>query len=607
LVSVIVIPLGPGARTLAVEEVTLLEINDHLYQTEHALFIIDMAGRVAWPDYDSVFSDANIDYYSDELLNHFPFDFTTVVIIANDLVPNNTPNYLGSGPQKATGINVSGGGFRPFDICRYNIGGGTVNRGALAVLDHELGHGWGPALPPLEGAHWSRYSTVIGQMAGNYSDDGYRTVKQIHGDELDGFRWESMDNLYRNERETYSENQLYVMGLHPVYPATYLLNDPVYNPDETMSYSSFERQDHESIVASFGSRVPDYRSSKKRFKIGFVYVARDLDEVQGVHAQIEESIRFFSYAEEIDSDNYRFEVPFLAVTRLRASVDSRLADLDGNSSPSLEIFDGYVAIPPGVHYTSIDFDASDPDGPSPLVECVSHPDKCGVLPGRLLVGPMRRAGTFFFTVGATDGGGKKAFGHFVIDVGSAECNDTDGDGYGYPPSTSCTYPDEDCDDGDGNAFPGNGEECEDGSDNDCDTFVDCDDEDCRLDIDLDTHLASPCGNDCDDGDGEVWQVPVEVESLRWTSKTLLVWDDLSDQAGWGTGYDIIKGHLDELPVGGLSETCLGTSPNTSFTDPTTLLDTPLYYVVRGTNACPDGRGPYGSTSTDTSRESTACP
>ncbi len=51
-------------------------------------------------------------------------------------------------------------------------------------------------------------------------------------------------------------------------------------------------------------------------------------------------------------------------------------------------------------------------------------------------------------------------------------NDFDGDGYGNPVSPGCTYPELDCDDNNRLINPGRMEFCEDGIDNDCDTYID---------------------------------------------------------------------------------------------------------------------------------------
>ena len=123
--------------------IPLLKINDHLYQTEHCLFLIDTNHQINWPDYDSVYSQDNINYYLNELRTHFAEDFFTVTILASNLTPNWVPFYYAN-RYKAEGIGLEGDPGVP-DICKYNIGerSGRPGTGCLAVFDHEIGHAWG--------------------------------------------------------------------------------------------------------------------------------------------------------------------------------------------------------------------------------------------------------------------------------------------------------------------------------------------------------------------------------------------------------------------------------------------------------------------------------
>ena len=73
------------------------------------------------------------------------------------------------------------------------------------------------------------------------------------------------------------------------------------------------------------------------------------------------------------------------------------------------------------------------------------------------------------------------------------CVDTDGDGYGDPASGTCTHPGLDCDDGDPAVHPGAEEVCDNGVDDDCDGFVDADDDDCPAAFILDLHPSCSAG------------------------------------------------------------------------------------------------------------------
>jgi hypothetical protein len=390
--------------------VPLLRLTDTVYQTEHCLFLIANSGSVVWPQYDSVYSQSNLSSYFSELKSRFPDDYFTICVLAKSLTPARAPIYTHL-RWKATGI-YDHGAPGATDYCRYHLGSGTVIDGALGVFDHEIGHAWGVQILGQPG-HWLSNSTVDCQMADSYTDDGGYSVLKISGDEQSGFRWVRVDNLRRNETEVFSLQQLYLMGLNPSFPAFHVLGSPVYNADQTMSYSSLTRYDQSSMVAGYGERTPDFRTSQKRFKFGFVYVARDIAEVQEVYLPIERSINHFCNADTPDVSRYRFQVPFVYETRYRASADATLADLNGNARPSLTIQDPYVTSSDGT--AQVRFTAVDPDGGAPTVACVPANSGCSVAGGQIRVTGLLD-GVHFFTAAAVDAGGKKSFDHFVVEA-----------------------------------------------------------------------------------------------------------------------------------------------------------------------------------------------
>jgi hypothetical protein len=194
----------------------------------------------------------------------------------------------------------------------------------------------------------------------------------------------------------------------------YVVDTPAYNPDQTVSGNSFIKYDQAWLVAKYGVRNPSYLTSPKRLRTGFVYIARDLAEVQLVYQPIERSINHFVNAEQIDVTKFRFQVPFLVDTQYRASLDALLADLDGNRTPTLGIVgpsslvssDGTAVVP---------FTAADVDGPMPTVSCVPASANCAIQGWNVVLTGMA-SGTHFFTIKAQDFGGKKVFAHFVVDV-----------------------------------------------------------------------------------------------------------------------------------------------------------------------------------------------
>ena len=116
-------------------------------------------------------------------------------------------------------------------------------------------------------------------------------------------------------------------------------------------------------------------------------------------------------------------------------------------------------------------------------------------------------------------------------------------------------------------------------------------------------------SDCVPTDPTVWAAPAEVPDAGFAAGgQSFTWTSLAAQAGPATTYDVVRGLISELPVGGgASETCLGSGSTTNqVPDATTpALNTVLYYLVRGVNVC--GTGTYGATSGGTERITAACP
>jgi subtilisin-like proprotein convertase family protein len=100
-------------------------------------------------------------------------------------------------------------------------------------------------------------------------------------------------------------------------------------------------------------------------------------------------------------------------------------------------------------------------------------------------------------------------------------------------------------------------------------------------------------------------LPGEIDGVGFLADgATLGWNS---EAGIGTLYDIMRGHVDELPTGsGASEVCLDSgrvdSTLDSGADPAP--GVAFYYLVRGSNAC--GGGTYGL-ATDGERATTVCP
>ena len=126
----------------------------------------------------------------------------------------------------------------------------------------------------------------------------------------------------------------------------------------------------------------------------------------------------------------------------------------------------------------------------------------------------------------------------------------------------------------------------------------------RLDTDGDGVADA---DDCAPGDGGAFASPTEIANAVFLGASTLSWDSAASSSGGGTVYDVLRGSLDELPVGaGGAEACLASSlPVTVFEDATAPPSNGFYYLVRGVNVC--GVGSYGADSAGAERTSPACP
>ena len=102
--------------------------------------------------------------------------------------------------------------------------------------------------------------------------------------------------------------------------------------------------------------------------------------------------------------------------------------------------------------------------------------------------------------------------------------------------------------------------------------------------------------DCAPADPATFAIPLEVRRLEvgTTGKDVVTWCPASMTGGTSSLHQLVRGSVDELPVGsGVSETCLVSgSTSSTYTDPS--LPVPgesFWYLVRGRNAC--GTGSYG--------------
>lgn len=119
------------------------------------------------------------------------------------------------------------------------------------------------------------------------------------------------------------------------------------------------------------------------------------------------------------------------------------------------------------------------------------------------------------------------------------------------------------------------------------------------------------GDDCDcaPADPGAFARPTEVDGLKHAAdKVTLNWESAKPAAGLETVHDVLRGALDELPVGsGSSELCLASGiEEATVSDPATAEQgRGFWYLVRARNDC--GLGTYGFQSNGIERASVACP
>jgi hypothetical protein len=106
-------------------------------------------------------------------------------------------------------------------------------------------------------------------------------------------------------------------------------------------------------------------------------------------------------------------------------------------------------------------------------------------------------------------------------------------------------------------------------------------------------------------DPGAFAIPGEVDELSLRpDKVTLTWSSVALTSGFSTVHDLVRGSLDDLPVG--AATCLAATSGETATD---LVSPPsgqgFWYLVRGRNSL--GNGTYGYQSNGTERVPSACP
>ena len=116
------------------------------------------------------------------------------------------------------------------------------------------------------------------------------------------------------------------------------------------------------------------------------------------------------------------------------------------------------------------------------------------------------------------------------------------------------------------------------------------------------------GDDCDDTNGSIWARPGEALSFTFEAdRQTMSWLPPSSPGAVQVNYDVLRSGAPDDFQGGA--TCIGTPfGERSVTDVSVpAIGSAFYYLVRATNACPDGRGPLGYNSDGAEETGRSCP
>lgn len=114
--------------------------------------------------------------------------------------------------------------------------------------------------------------------------------------------------------------------------------------------------------------------------------------------------------------------------------------------------------------------------------------------------------------------------------------------------------------------------------------------------------------DCAPANSTAFAAPGAIRNVRFDSAERLTWSAEAPRSGSGTLHDVLRGQIEQLPVGsGPGETCViqGTSATSLPVGAAPPPGSGFYYLVRGKNGC--GVGTYGFASGGAERTSFACP
>lgn len=298
---------------------------------EYALFMVDPNGK-------ALDSKIPLGYVKcgktaflafQKLYSVFPDSFDFVIVMPAAQIFDPSRDYAENVPYEVQAKNeIQHNGQALFDDTAKFFSDGRLQGmiyhsfGYGAILDHEIGHGWGAWSFGLDqqitdGVHWASNTDIAGQMSNFVFAPGGVT----------GHLFDNGDGTWRVEREPsdnnrYSMLDLYLMGLVPpgkVPPVHKLVNPDYSNPDRVTAQSVETYTIQQLMQAAGGPRVPSSKSSPKQFKIALIAIKNKAFKPA--------EVAWFSLVATYFSSQARGDLSlttFYTATGKRATLDARL-------------------------------------------------------------------------------------------------------------------------------------------------------------------------------------------------------------------------------------------------------------------------------------------
>ncbi len=113
--------------------------------------------------------------------------------------------------------------------------------------------------------------------------------------------------------------------------------------------------------------------------------------------------------------------------------------------------------------------------------------------------------------------------------------------------------------------------------------------------------------DCDDTNPDAWARPGEVTQLAFADRRSLTWVEPSEPGSRTVPYDLLRSPTPSEFVSAVCVEDADTADRVAYDESVPVSGQVYHYLVRGRNACPDGTGSLGTTSSGVPRIGPTCP